>query len=87
MLYISIASNESLPEKCQAGSKDNLRLRLSIIWKTMPLTHGYSTVNHYVVSIVYDPVNDCVRDRTVIVRVRINSLVPAFRMVLSAENH
>ena len=52
----------------------------------MPLPHRCITVNKYLVSVMNNPVHDRLRDRTVILRIGVNPLVPAFSLKLSTEN-
>ena len=52
----------------------------------MPLPHRGITVNEYLVSVMNNPVHDRLRDRTVILRIGVNPLVPAFSPKLSTEN-
>ena len=52
----------------------------------MPLPHRCISVNEYLVSVMNNPVHDRLGDRTVILRIWVNSLVPAFSLKLSAED-
>ena len=52
----------------------------------MPLPHRGITVNEYLVSVMNNPVHDRLRDRTVILRIGVNPLVPAFCLKLSTED-
>ena len=52
----------------------------------MPLPHRGITVNEYLVSVMNNPVHNRLRDRTVILRIRVHSLVPAFGLKLSTED-
>ena len=52
----------------------------------MPLPHRGITVNEYLVSVMNNPVHNRLRDRTVILRIWVNSLVPAFCLKLSTED-
>jgi hypothetical protein len=52
----------------------------------MPFPHGLLSINENLVRIMYNPVHNRLGHRAVIVRIRIDSLVPAVRLKLCAEN-
>lgn len=52
----------------------------------MPLPHRGIAVNEYLVSVMNNPVHNRLGDRTVILRIGVNPLVPAFSLKLSAED-
>lgn len=53
----------------------------------MPLSYRKCTVNHHIIGVVDDSVNNGIRDRTVIVRIGIDAFILALGMVLCTENH
>ena len=53
----------------------------------MTFSHGDASGDHDLVGIMHDPVHDCIRNWTIIVRFQIDALTPARRLVLSAEYH
>ena len=52
----------------------------------MPLPHGNLAINQNIKSIVDDPIHNSFRDWAVVVRIRVDPLVPAFSFILCAEN-
>ena len=52
----------------------------------MPLPHRGVSVNEDLVSVMNNPVHNRLGDRTVILRIRVNSIVPAFCFKLSTED-
>ncbi len=61
--------------------------RFSPVRQSVSFSHRHIPINHHIISIVDNPVNNRIGNRTVVFRIRINALVPAFHMVLSAKNH
>ena len=53
----------------------------------MPSAHGYFTIDHDWICGVDDSVNDRIGDWAVIVRISVDTVVPALGMVLRTENH
>ena len=52
----------------------------------MSLPHRCVSVNEDLVSVMHDPVHNRLGDRTVILRIRVNSLIPAFSLKLCAKD-
>ena len=53
----------------------------------MTLSHRHLAVDHHIVGIVDYPVNDCIRNRTIVVRIEVDAIIPALSLILSAEDH
>ena len=53
----------------------------------MPFSHRYFTINHHIIGIVDDPVNDCIGNGAVIVWIGIDTVIPALSLILGTENH
>ena len=52
----------------------------------MSLPHRYISVNEYLVSVMNNSIHYRLGDRTVILRIRVNPLVPAFSLKLRTED-
>ena len=63
------------------------QLKIISFRKSVTLTHGNLSIDHYIVGIGDDSVDDRIGNRTVIIGVGVDSLVPSFGMILSTEYH
>ena len=53
----------------------------------MTLSHGNLAVDHHIISVVDNTVDNCIGDRAVILGIGIDTVIPALGVILRAENH
>ena len=54
--------------------------------KTVALSHGNLAVDHHIISVVDNTIDNCIGDRAVILGIGVDTIVPALRMILRTEN-